>query len=263
MKLARIATDDGPVAGRYEDGVLHADDGAYDVGVDPDFLPPCNPSALYRIDGSLATADEQPAHEHIDALDFVAESATSLVGHRASVPVPDPADELVAGKLVAVGELAAVIDERCRNVSEDEVPGVVRGYTIRNDVIVVDRNGRPVRNAIDGPVGLGPWIETAVDPIGVGVRFDVTGERRRKATVESLPFDPVEVVSSLSRRVTLRPGDVVSLGSPAAPGAVEAGDAVETTYEGVGTLRNAVVDADGERGRERATEGQRRGVGLH
>ncbi|WP_126661805.1 fumarylacetoacetate hydrolase family protein [Haloterrigena salifodinae] len=263
MKLARIATDDGPVAGRYEDGVLHADDGAYDVGVDPDFLPPCNPSALYRIDGDLAATDYQSTRERVDAFDFVAESATSLVGHRASVPVPDPADELVTGKLVAVGELAAVIDERCRNVSEDEVPGVVRGYTIRNDIVAVDSNGHTARDASDGSGSLGPWIETAVDPIGVGVRFDVTDERRREATVESMPFDPLEIVSSLSRRVTLRSGDVVSLGSPAAPGAVEAGDAVEATYEGVGTLRNAVVDADGERGRERATEGQRRGVGLH
>ncbi|WP_049914455.1 fumarylacetoacetate hydrolase family protein [Haloterrigena salina] len=252
MKRARIATDDGPVAGRYEDGVLHTDGGAYDVGVDPDFLPPCNPSALYRIDGSLATTDEQPAHEHIDALDFVAESAASLVGHRASVPAPD-----VAGRLVAVGELAAVIDERCRNVSEDEVPEVVRGHAIRNDVAAVDPSGRPIRNVGGGSVALGPWIETAVDPTGIDVRFDVTGERRREATVESMPFDPVEIVSSLSRRVTLRPGDVVSLGSPAVPGAVEAGDAVETTYEGVGTLRNTVSDSSEPERRELERESLR------
>ncbi|NUB93118.1 fumarylacetoacetate hydrolase family protein [Haloterrigena sp. SYSU A121-1] len=250
MKLARIATDDGPVAGRYEDGVLHADDGAYDVGADPDFLPPCDPAALYRIDGDVAGADEQSAREHVDALDFVAEPAASLVGHRAPVPAPDPADELAADKLVAVGEFAAVIDERCRNVSEDAVPEIVRGYAIRNDVVAVDRSGHPVRNAVDGPVGLGPWIETAVDPTGVGVRFDVTGERRREATTESMPFDPVEIVSSLSRRVSLRSGDVVSLGSPAAPESVEAGDAVETTYEGVGTLRNTVVDSSEPEGRD-------------
>jgi 2-keto-4-pentenoate hydratase/2-oxohepta-3-ene-1,7-dioic acid hydratase in catechol pathway len=56
-------------------------------------------------------------------------------------------------------------------------------------------------------------------------------------------FDPYEIVSFLSRRVTFRPGDVVAFGSPANPGLVDPGDTVEITYEGVGTLRNTVVDA--------------------
>ena len=257
MKLARIATDDGPVAGRYEDGVLHADDGAYDVGVDVDFLPPCEPSALYRIDGDVAAIDEQPTHERIDELDFVAESPASPVGHRTPVPAPNSADELVAA-----GELAAVIDERCRNLTEDEVPDVVRGYTIRNDIAAVDSNGHTARNALDSSGSLGPWIETAVDPTAVDVRFDVAGERHQTTTTESMPFDSIEIISSLSRRVTLRSGDVVSLGSPSAPGSVESGDTVEATYQGIGTLRNTVVDVDSERGRERGHEEQRRGVGL-
>jgi 2-keto-4-pentenoate hydratase/2-oxohepta-3-ene-1,7-dioic acid hydratase in catechol pathway len=57
-------------------------------------------------------------------------------------------------------------------------------------------------------------------------------------------FDAHEVVSFISGRFTLQPGDVVAFGSPANPGLVEPGDTVEITYEGVGTLRNEVVGSD-------------------
>jgi 2-keto-4-pentenoate hydratase/2-oxohepta-3-ene-1,7-dioic acid hydratase in catechol pathway len=53
-------------------------------------------------------------------------------------------------------------------------------------------------------------------------------------------FSPHEVVSFLSRRFTLWPGDAIAFGSPANPGTVEPGDTIEITYEGVVTLRNTV-----------------------
>jgi 2-keto-4-pentenoate hydratase/2-oxohepta-3-ene-1,7-dioic acid hydratase in catechol pathway len=55
-------------------------------------------------------------------------------------------------------------------------------------------------------------------------------------------FDPHEVVAFLSRRFTLRAGDVVAFGSPANPGTVEPGNTVRITYEGVGTLENTIVE---------------------
>jgi 2-keto-4-pentenoate hydratase/2-oxohepta-3-ene-1,7-dioic acid hydratase in catechol pathway len=55
-------------------------------------------------------------------------------------------------------------------------------------------------------------------------------------------FSPPEVVAFLSERYTFRPGDVISFGSPANPGFLEPGDTVGITYEGVGTLRNEIVE---------------------
>ncbi len=74
----------------------------------------------------------------------------------------------------------------------------------------------------------------------------VGGERRQEANTDLMLFSPDEVVSFLSRRFTLRPGDCVAFGSPANPGLVEPGERVEITYEGVGTLSNRVVAGDGE-----------------
>ncbi|RZH67119.1 fumarylacetoacetate hydrolase family protein [Natrinema altunense] len=238
MKLARIATDDGPVAGRYEDGVVHAEDGVYEVGTDADFLPPCEPSALYCVGRNFATTLDQMAYERPDEPDFFIKPAASLVGHRDPVPSPCFSDEVTYA-----GELAAVIDDPCRTLAEDEVSEVVRGYTILNDLDALDQNGRTARKAFDASGPLGPWIETAVDPTGIDMYTDVAGERRQEATTDRMLFDPDEIISHLSERVTFRPGDVVSFGSPANPGLVEPGDTVEITYEGVGTLRNTVVDA--------------------
>ncbi|APW97861.1 fumarylacetoacetase [Halobiforma lacisalsi AJ5] len=240
MRLARLLTPDGPVSGRYEDGVVHADDGTYEVGADGRLLPPCEPSALYCVGRNFAETLEQMEYERPEEPDFFIKPPASLLGHEQPIPYPAFTDELTYA-----GELAAVIDERCRDVAEDEVPEVVRGYTIMNDVDALDQQGRTARKAFDGSGPLGPWLETDLDPREIDMHTDVAGERRQEANTELMLFDPYEIVSYLSRRFILRPGDVVAFGSPANPGLVEPGDTVEITYEGVGTLRNTVVDGNG------------------
>ncbi|PSQ37349.1 fumarylacetoacetase, partial [Halobacteriales archaeon QS_9_70_65] len=64
---------------------------------------------------------------------------------------------------------------------------------------------------------------------------------RQHDTTDNMLVGPREVVSFLSERVTFRPGDVVSFGSPANPGLLERGDEIEIRYEEVGTLRNTVA----------------------
>ncbi|SFB87193.1 2-keto-4-pentenoate hydratase/2-oxohepta-3-ene-1,7-dioic acid hydratase (catechol pathway) [Halobiforma haloterrestris] len=240
MRLARLLTPDGPVSGRYEDGTVHADDGTYEVGVDGRLLPPCEPSALYCVGRNFAETLEQMEYERPEEPDFFIKPPASLLGHEQPIPYPEFTDELTYA-----GELAAVIDRRCRDVPEDEVPEVVRGYTIMNDVDALDQQGRTARKAFDGSGPLGPWLETDLDPREIDMHTDVAGERRQEANTELMLFDPYEIVSYLSRRFILRPGDVVAFGSPANPGLVEPGDTVEITYEGVGTLRNTVVDGNG------------------
>ncbi|EMA35438.1 fumarylacetoacetate hydrolase family protein [Halobiforma nitratireducens] len=238
MRLARLLTSDGPVSGRYEDGTVHADDGTYEVGVDGRLLPPCEPSTLYCVGRNFAETLEQMEYERPEEPDFFIKPPTALLGHEQPIPYPEFTDELTYA-----GELAAVIDERCRNVAPAEVPEVVRGYTIMNDIDALDQQGRTARKAFDGSGPLGPWLETDLDPHGIDMHTDVAGERRQEANTELMLFDPDEIVSFLSERFTLRPGDVVAFGSPANPGLVEPGDTVEITYEGVGTLRNDVVES--------------------
>ncbi|WP_255168540.1 fumarylacetoacetate hydrolase family protein [Natrononativus amylolyticus] len=235
MRLARLSTPAGPVAGRYEDGTVYADDGAYEVGRDGRLLPPCEPSALYCVGRNYAETLEQMEYERPDEPDFFIKPPTALLGHGEAITYPDFTDELTYA-----GELAAVIDRRCRDLEPEEVPEAVRGYAILNDIDALDQQGRTARKAFDGSAPLGPWLETDVDPTSLEMRTDVAGERRQEASTELMLFDPYEVVSYLSKRFTLRPDDVVAFGSPANPGLLEPGDTVEITYEGIGTLVNAV-----------------------
>jgi len=135
-----------------------------------------------------------------------------------------------------------VIGERCRDVSPDDVPDVVRGYTVLNDMDALDQESLTARKAFDGSAPLGPWIETDVDPTDIDVSTTVAGETRQDANTELMLFGPYEIVSYLSKRFTFEPGDCVAFGSPANPGLVEPGDRVEITYEGVGTLTNDIVE---------------------
>jgi 2-keto-4-pentenoate hydratase/2-oxohepta-3-ene-1,7-dioic acid hydratase in catechol pathway len=242
VQRARLLTPEGPVAGRHEDGAVHADDGVYEVGVDGRLLPPCEPSALYCVGRNYAATNEQMDYDRPAEPDFFVKPPASLLAHGRPIPYPSFTDELTYA-----GELAAIVDRRCRDLDPPEVPDAVRGYTILNDVDALDQQGRTARKAFDGSAPLGPWLETDLDPTGVEMHTDVAGERRQEATTDQMLFGPHEVVAFLSERFTLRPGDVVAFGSPANPGLVEPGDEVAITYEGVGTLRNVVGDANGGR----------------
>jgi len=238
MRLARILTPDGPVAGQYEDGTLHAENGSYEVGVDGRLLPPCEPTALYCIGRNYAETLEQMEYERPEEPTFFIKPPTSLVGHGETVRYPEFTEEFTYA-----GELAAVIDKRCRNVDQENVPDVVRGYTSMNDLDALDQPNLPARKAFDGSAPLGPWLETDLDPTDLDMHTEINGERRQEANTELMLFDVYEIVSYLSKRFTLRAGDVVAFGSPANPGLVEPGDEIEITYEGIGTLRNTIVDS--------------------
>jgi 2-keto-4-pentenoate hydratase/2-oxohepta-3-ene-1,7-dioic acid hydratase in catechol pathway len=239
MRLARLQTPEGVVAGRYEDGTVVTDDGEYAVGRDGESTYPCSPSALYCVGRNYAETLDQMDYERPDEPDFFVKPPAALVGPEEPVRYPEWTDELTYA-----GELVAVIDERCRDVAPEEVPEIVRGYTILNDVDALDQQGRTARKAFDTSAPLGPWIETDVDPTSLDIETTVGGELRQDANTELMLFDPYEVVSYLSRRFTFRPGDCIAFGSPANPGTVEPGETVEITYEGVGTLRNEVVEAE-------------------
>jgi len=234
-----LLTPDGPVRGEYDDGVLRADDGTYEVGRDGRLLPPADPSALYCVGRNYAETLEQMEYERPEEPDFFVKPPASLLGHERPIPYPEFTDELTYA-----GELAAVVNERCRNLDPEEAPDAIRGYTVMNDMDALDQQGRTARKAFDASGPLGPWVETDVDPTDIDMWTDIDGERRQEANTELMLFDPYEIVSFLSKRFTLRPGDVIAFGSPANPGLVEPGDEIEITYEGVGTLRNEVVASE-------------------
>lgn len=237
MHLARLETDEGLVEGDLDDGILTTEDGdEYVVGDDGELAAPCDPSVFYCVGRNYTAKIDQMAYEVPDIPDWFIKPPVSLLAPGADIVYPKWTNEFTYA-----GELAAVIDEECHEITEDEVDDVVRGYTILNDLDALDQERRTARKAFDGSGPLGPVIATDVDPSNLDMTTHVGGELRQEANTEQMLFGPREVVAFMSERYTLVPGDVVSFGSPANPGRLEPGDVVEIRYEGIGTLENTVV----------------------
>ena len=240
MRLARAQTADGIVTGEYDNGVIHADGTTYSINPDgATLLPPADPSALYCIGRNYAATLDQMDYDVPDEPDFFIKPPTALLAPSEPLSYPRFTDELTYA-----GELAAVIDKQAHNITPKAVPEVVRGYTILNDVDALDQPGRTARKAFDGAAPLGPWIETDIDPYGLSMHTEISGERRQEATTDQMLFDPYETVAFLSERFTFRPGDVIAFGSPENPGLIEPGDTVSITYEGIGTLEHDIVASE-------------------
>lgn len=156
-------------------------------------------------------------------------------------------------------ELAVVIGRTARRVSADDALAHVFGYSIVNDISARDqrRSGQWFfSKGQDSYAPFGPAIRTAdgVDPQALDLGLKVNGEVKQKGNTAHMLFGVAELIADISSGVTLEPGDVIATGSPQGVGAAQnppqflrPGDVVEATVEGIGTLRNPVVDARGPR----------------
>lgn len=146
-------------------------------------------------------------------------------------------------------ELAIVIGRKGRRIREEDALDHVLGYTCANDVSERVIQGREmpygclmIGKAFDTFCPLGPVIATGLDPASVDVRAHVNGVLRQQGNTSDLLFSVPFIISYLSQAVTLLPGDVILTGTPSGVGPLLAGDVCDITIDGIGTLRNAVVD---------------------
>jgi 2-keto-4-pentenoate hydratase/2-oxohepta-3-ene-1,7-dioic acid hydratase in catechol pathway len=148
------------------------------------------------------------------------------------------------------GELCVVIGKTCYQPPADEdVRQFILGYTCLNDVTARDlqnKDGQWARaKGFDTSCPVGPVVVGAqdVDPwAGVGVETRVNGGVRQSGNTRDFIFALDVVIRYIAQAMTLFPGDLISTGTPAGVGPVVAGDVIEVSVEGVGTLRNSVVD---------------------
>ncbi|MCK4963239.1 MAG: fumarylacetoacetate hydrolase family protein [Anaerolineales bacterium] len=142
-------------------------------------------------------------------------------------------------------ELGIVISKRAKNLSIEDAKDYILGYTCVNDVTARDlqkSDGQFIRaKAFDTFAPIGPWIESDIDPENLSVESYVNGELRESGHSSDMAKNVFEVVSFVSKIMTLLPGDVIATGTPSGNGKMKPGDEVEIRIEGIGSLTNTVV----------------------
>jgi 2-keto-4-pentenoate hydratase/2-oxohepta-3-ene-1,7-dioic acid hydratase in catechol pathway len=168
---------------------------------------------------------------------------TTIIGPRDTIRLPEG-----IGRVTAEAELAVVIGRETKDVSEEEAPSVVAGFTTVLDMTAEDilrKNPRYLTRAksFDTFFSFGPHLLTP-DEVGevdaLEVETVLNGEVRRRNTVSNMTFSPYRLVSFHSRVMTLLPGDVISTGTPGAV-VIREGDVAECRIGGFGPLTNPVV----------------------
>ncbi len=151
-------------------------------------------------------------------------------------------------------ELAVVIGKGGKNISKADALGHVFGYTVVNDVTARDVQIRhqqwDMGKSFDTFCPMGPWIVTADEFNGTKtrVRCWVNGELRQDGSTENMIFDIPTLIETISRGITLYPGDVIATGTPAGVGMgmkppryLRAGDVVRIEIDGLGAIENKFV----------------------
>ncbi|HMM37782.1 MAG TPA: fumarylacetoacetate hydrolase family protein [Desulfovibrio sp.] len=170
---------------------------------------------------------------------------SAVVGSGDAVVLPEG-----CGRVDHEAELGIVIGQTGRHIRPEDAARHIFGYTCANDVTdreIQKRDGLYARaKGFDTFCPVGPWIETEVaEPRDLAVRALVNGEVRQDGNTRDMIFGPAELVSFISRVMTLHPGDLILTGTPAGIGPLAPGDTVSVEIENVGLLINPVSAESG------------------
>lgn len=150
------------------------------------------------------------------------------------------------------GELAVVIGKRGRDIPKALAFDYIFGYTIANDITARDLQDKHVQfflgKSLDGSCPMGPYVvskDELPDPQALTIVTKVNGEIRQNGSTKDMIFPVADLIATVSKYVTLEPGDVILTGTPAGVGKgfnppkyIQAGDEVKISIEGIGTLAN-------------------------
>ncbi|MFD1708022.1 fumarylacetoacetate hydrolase family protein [Siminovitchia sediminis] len=175
---------------------------------------------------------------------------TAVIGHEETVDLhADVTDELDYE-----GELAIVIGKQGKSIPMDRALDYVFGYTIINDVTARDLQRKHKQfflgKSLDTTCPMGPWIvhrSAIANPNELDIQTKVNGEIRQNSNTRHFIFPTEEIISTLSKGMTLEPGDIIATGTPSGvgkgfqpPRLLKSGDEIEITIEGIGKLKNPV-----------------------
>ena len=207
-------------------------------------LPPVEPSKIIavhlnygsRVDEFMTKLPAAPTYFH--------KPTTALNSHMGDVIRPQRCKYLNFE-----GEIAIVIGETAFNVSRDEAPHHIAGYSIANDYGLHDFRDTDAGSMLrvkgsDTLCPIGPGLVTDWDFHDKDIKTTVNGTIAQTGNTSDMKWDMHYLVADIARTITLLPGDVILSGTPAGSRPVEPGDVVTVEVEGLGALTNTIVQGD-------------------
>jgi 2-keto-4-pentenoate hydratase/2-oxohepta-3-ene-1,7-dioic acid hydratase in catechol pathway len=213
------------------------------------YLTPVDIPAIIALGGNYADHAKECKDNVPDKPLVFLKAITSLTGHQSPIILPVEAPSEVDYE----AELGVVIGKRAKNVKPAEAQDYIFGYTCVNDVSARDCQIRLDKQwargkSFDTFAPVGPVIETELDAADCRVRLFLNGRCMQDATTKDLVFSVLQIVSYLSRNMTLLPGTLILTGTPAGVGFarnpqafLKPGDQVRVEIDGIGTLENPVI----------------------
>lgn len=279
MKLCRIRTRDGVRPAVMDQNGILRDLSGHVADIGPAEIAPAGLERLAAIDPGVLpaiTGEYAPFLSDVRRLFCI---GLNYHDHAIEMDLPIPEHPILFMKACAVTgandpiilpkgstrtdwevELGIVIGTTAKNVTEEAAPGHIAGYCVANDVserdFQMNYGGQWVKGkSSDSFAPIGPWLVTRdeiADVQDLDVHLDVNGAVKQTGNTRTMIFSIPQIVASISRFVTLHPGDIIITGTPPGVGMgrnpqeyLKAGDVVTARIAGLGELRQTVVPFEG------------------
>jgi 2-keto-4-pentenoate hydratase/2-oxohepta-3-ene-1,7-dioic acid hydratase in catechol pathway len=202
-------------------------------------LAPCRPTKIIAIGLNYRDHIIEMHHDMpIEPMVFMKPSS-AVIGHRDNIEL-NPLSKQVDHE----AELGLVIGKTAKNIKPDKAGQYIFGATCFNDVTARDlqnKDGQWTRaKSFDTFAPFGPCIETELDYNNLDIELTVNGQVKQKSNTLNFVFNTNDIVSHISKFMTLYPGDIIATGTPSGVGPLTSGDVVEVKIQGIGTLTNFV-----------------------
>ena len=241
-EFRRILLDGNAVDVRVDGADLVAGDGRRVAIADAIHLPPVTPSKIVCVHLNYISRVKELMIGLPPAPTYFHKPVSALNAHDAAVVRP-------AGCkwLNYEGEIAIVIGRTARNISPEEAGDYIRGYSVGNDYGLHDfrdtDSGSMLRvKGADTLCPIGPGVVEGWDFRGKQIQTRVNGVVKQDGNTDEMEWNMHYLVADIARTITLQPGDILMSGTPAISRTVYPGDVVEVEVEGLGTLRNHIVE---------------------
>ena len=242
METRRILLDGVPTPVVREGAELVADDGRRMPLDEPVHLWPVEPTKIVCVHLNYESRRTEFGVTLGPAPTYFHKPISALNGHGGDIVRPPR-----CRFLNYEGEIAIVIGRRARHIAPEEAGDHIRGYTVANDYGLHDFRDTDAGSMLrvkgsDTLCPLGPGLVEGWDFHGKHIETRVNGDVVQSGSTDEMIWDMHYLVADIARTITLEPGDVLLSGTPANSRPVEPGDVVEVEVDGLGTLRNTIVE---------------------